>query len=188
MKQRSSTFLLSSVFRDTLHLEQLKAAKAMYYDSFITNSFSVPKMEALAFMFSAKRDKITFGPYQNLTFFEIGNRIYSDLLLLEAASQLFENYNIKSIQLKMSNHSGNDLIVVDENNLEIIGEGFNTANSYFKVKLRNELKKFSNNRIGIIAFNKSALVQNEVFFENKKNQYPNIIFIVCEDDTINSIM
>jgi hypothetical protein len=50
--------------------------------------------------------------------------------------------------------------------------------------MRSELKKFGNNKKGIIAFNKTALVGNETFFENKKNQFKNITFIICEGDTI----
>lgn len=187
MKQ-SNTFLLSDDFKDSLNLEQLNSATALYYNSFKQFPYIIPNMETLAFMLSAKRNKIAFGPYQNLTFYEISNRIYSDLVLLESAKILFTEHHVKSVQLKMSNHSGNDIVVIDKNNTKIIGEAFNTAGSYFQTKMRSELKKFGNSKKGIIAFNKSALSEHQNWFEGKKNEFPNITFIVCEDNNINTLM
>ncbi|MFC2109333.1 hypothetical protein ACFLSU_02065 [Bacteroidota bacterium] len=184
MKEESKTFIFSDVFKETLSLKQLNSATALYYNSFNSNPYAIPNMDTLEFMLSAKREKITFGPYKNLTFFEMSNRIYSDIVLLEAAQILFKTNKIKSVKLKMSNHSGNDIAVIDKSNNIIVGEAFNTANSYFQTKMRGELKKFNNNKKGIIAFNKTALVGNETFFENKKNQFKNITFIICEGDTI----
>jgi hypothetical protein len=46
--------------------------------------------------------------------------------------------------------------------------------------MRSELKKFKDNAVGIIAYNKSALSdKNSVFLERKKTEYPNIVFIEC---------
>lgn len=188
MKQSRNTFLLSSVFNAPLNLEQLQHATGLYYNSFKTNGFKLPDIDALSFMLFAKREKITIGPYQNLTFFEIGNRIYSDLVLLEAAKLLFKEHGIKSIQLKMSNHAGNDIVAIDNENTTVLGEAFNTAPSYFQTKMRGELKKFRENKKGIIGFNKTALLGHENWFEGKRNQFPNITFIVCEENNINSIL
>lgn len=184
MKEESKTFIFSDLFKEALSLKQLNSAIALYYNSFNSNPYTIPTINTLEFMLSAKRAKIAFGPYKDLTFFEISNRIYSDLVLLEAAQILFEMNNIKNVQLKMSNHSGNDIVVIDKNNNEMVGEAFNTASSYFQGKMRSELKKFGNNKKGIIAFNKTALVGNETFFENKKNEFKNITFIICEGDKI----
>lgn len=81
----------------------------------------------------------------------------------------------------MSNHAGNDLIVIDKDNKEIKGEAFNTAPSFFQIKMRKELGKLKNEPNGIIAFNESAVsVKNSVFLERKKIEYPNIVFIECK--------
>ncbi|WP_185966004.1 hypothetical protein [Flavobacterium sp. ZT3R18] len=48
----------------------------------------------------------------------------------------------------MSNHAGNDLSVIDKDNKALVGEAFNTAHSFFQVKMRSELKKFSDGKSG----------------------------------------
>lgn len=188
MKQRSNTFLLSSAFKEPLNVEQFQNVTTLYYQSFKTNRFALPVKDTLALMLFAKREKITFGPYRNLTFFEISNRVYSDLVLLEAAKVLFTEYDIKSVQLKMSNHAGNDIVAIDKNNKQIIGEAFNTASSYFQTKMRRELKKFGDNKKGIVAFNQTALSGHENWFKGKKSEFPNITFIVCEEENINTLL
>ena len=175
-----STFTLNEYFKKMLSYKELLEANAIYTAAIENNNYELPNLSPLDFMLWAKRYKISFEPYQNLSFFEISNRIYSDLVLLKAAKILFENHQIKSIQLKMSNHSGNDLVAIDKDNIEIKGEAFNTASSFFQIKMRSELKKFAAN-VGIIAFNISALDEkNKVFLERKKLEYPQVLFVGCE--------
>lgn len=177
---RSETFLLAQSFKEALSFKELVEVTNEYNNSIATSNLFFPNQETLQIMHWAKREKISFGPYQNLTFFEISNRIYSDFVLLEAAQILFKEHYIKNIQLKMSNHSGSDLVVIDKDNNEIQGEAFNTAPSFFQIKMRSELKKFEVNS-GIIAFNESALNdKNRVFLERKKLEYPNIVFVECK--------
>lgn len=176
-----STFTLNQYFNKMLSYSALQEGNTIYTKAIKNTDFKLPDKAPLEFMLWAKRDKISFGPYQNLTFFEISNRIYSDLVLLKAAQILFIEHNIKSIQLKMSNHSGSDLIVIDKDNNEIRGEAFNTAHSFFQIKMRSELKKFDHNTVGIIAFNECALNdKNRVFLERKKLEYPEVLFVGCE--------
>lgn len=176
-----STFTLHQYFNKMLSYSELQEATAVYTSAIENTDFKLPNLATIEFMLWAKREKINFGPYQNLTFFEISNRIYSDLVLLKAAQILFEEHHIKSIQLKMSNHAGNDLIVIDEDNKEIKGEAFNTAPSFFQIKMRKELDKFDNNTVGIIAFNEMALSdKNRVYLERKKLEYPQVLFVGCE--------
>lgn len=164
-----------------LSYSELQEANAVYTKAIENTDFKLPNKATLEFMLWAKRDKISFGPYQNLTFFEISNRIYSDLVLLKAAQVLFEEHHIKSIQLKMSNHSGSDLIVIDKDNKEIKGEAFNTAPSFFQIKMRKELEKFKNKTDGIIAFNECALSdKNRVFLEGMKGKHKQILFVGCK--------
>jgi hypothetical protein len=176
-----STFTLNNYFNETLLQKELVEATSVYNAAIKNTDFTIPKLDTLEFMLWAKREKINFGPYQNLTFFEISNRIYSDLVLLEAAKLLFTEYHIKSVQLKMSNHSGFDLTVVDKDNNQVDGEAFNTATSFFQIKMRSELKKFKDNKIGIIAFNTCAINdKNKVFIERKKIEYPRVLFVECK--------
>ena len=180
-KSKSKTFLLSELFEKKIEsLEQLEELKSAYHQYFESVILEIPTMDTLSHMLWAKRMKLNFGPYENLTFFEMSNRIYSDLVLLEAAKILFVEHQIKSVILKMSNHSGRDLTVIDKNSAEVIGEAFNTAPSYFQVKMRSELKKFDYGKFGIIAFNSCALdKKNSTFLETKKKQYPRVLFIQC---------
>lgn len=181
-KRKSTTFLLSELFEGEItSLEQLEEVTKVYQEKLDSTKYIIPTDNTLAFMLAAKRDKITFGPYQNLSFFEMSNRIYSDLVLLEAAKILFKEHEVKNVQLKMSNHSGNDLTVIDKDNNVIVGEAFNTACSYFQVKMRSELQKFKENKVGIIAFNTCALDdKNRFYFEKKKVEFPNLWFIECK--------
>lgn len=181
-KRKSTTFLLSELFEGEItSLEQLEEVTKVYQEKLDSTKYIIPTDNTLAFMLAAKRDKITFGPYQNLSFFEMSNRIYSDLVLLEAAKILFKEHEVKNVQLKMSNHCGNDLTVIDKDNNEIVGEAFNTACSYFQGKMRSELPKFEKNEVGIIAFNTCALDdKNKIFLESRKIKYPKIIFIECK--------
>jgi hypothetical protein len=176
-----STFTLNSYFNETLLQKELVEATSVYNATIKNSNFTIPKLDTLEFMLWSKREKISFGPYQHLTFFEISNRIYSDLILLEAAQVLFQEHYIKSVRLKMSNHSGFDLTVIDKDNNQIDGEAFNTAISFFQIKMRSELKKFKDNKIGIIAFNTCAINdKNKVFVERKKLEYPKVLFVECK--------
>ena len=174
--------MLSDLFEDEItSLEKLEELTAEYYSSLESTTYQIPTESALQFMLSAKREKITFGPYQNLSFFEISNRIYSDLVLLEATKILFEKHDVISVKLNMSNHSGDDLTIIDKNNDKILGEAFNTACSFFQIKMRSELKKLGKDNLGVIAFNTCALDdKNRFYFEKKKIEFPKILFIECK--------
>jgi len=180
-KTKKKTFLLTDDFSGDLSLTQLKAVSAKYKERLKETNLLFHGKETLNIMLWAKREVISFGPYQNLTFFEISNRIYSDLVLLEAAAIIFKRGNIKSIKLNMGNKAGNDMTIIDDLGNIQIGEAFNTAISFFQIKLRNDLKKFANGKSGYIAFNKTALDEkNKEFYEKKKEANPNIDFIVCD--------
>ncbi|UTN04049.1 hypothetical protein L0669_22325 [Flavobacterium bizetiae] len=165
---KESTYLLHQHFNRALSFKELNDVTIIYNKTISNSNLIIPKLNTIDFMLWAKREKINFGPYQHLTFFEISNRIYSDLVLLKAAEILFKDYHIKSIQLKMSNHSGSDLTIIDKHDNQINGESFNSACSFFQLKMRKELKKFKN-KSGIITFNSSALNDiNKVFLKRKK--------------------
>lgn len=180
-KIKKETFLLSEDFRGDLLFPKLKDVTEKYKKTLKESNLLFHRKETLDIMLWAKREVISFGPYQKLTFFEISNRIYSDLVLLEAAAKIFEKKNIKSIQLNMGNKGGNDMTVIDESGEVIVGEAFNSAASFFPIKLRSELQKFADGKRGYIAFNETALDEKNVkIFHKKKKEYPNIEFITCD--------
>ncbi len=180
IKTKPESFLLADDFNENLTRETLVEVTAKYKARLQEANLLFPYKETLDIMLWAKRRIISFGPYQNLTFFEISNRIYSDLVLLEAAAMILNKKNIKAIQLNMSNRGGNDMTIFDDLGDEIIGEAFNTACSFFQIKLSSELKKFRDDKAGFIAFNKTALDERNIkHFEKKRNVYKNIEFIIC---------
>ncbi|MFN6945357.1 MAG: hypothetical protein ACK4ND_10450 [Cytophagaceae bacterium] len=181
METTKGTFLLKEYNNIDLSSKKFSELDKAYKDYLKKDIFALPQKTVLETMLWAKREPISFGPYQNLTFFEISNRIYSDLVLLEAARHLFEEEKVKYISLCMSNHGGNDMTVTDKDGVEIIGEAFNTACSFFQIKMRAELAKFKDGKKGYIAFNTCALDEsNKTFLEKKKEEYQNITFIPCE--------
>ena len=180
-KTKEETFLLSHYFNEKLSLERLKELESEYKNMLLENSLEIHSGSIMEVMLWAKRKKLLFGPYRNLTFFEISNRIYSDLILIDAANHLFEHNKINSIVLCMSNKGGNDMVIIDKEGKEIIGEAFNTAISFFKIKMGCELKKFKDGLRGVIAFNETALdASNTKYFEKKKKEFPNVEFLVCK--------
>ncbi|TRX33724.1 hypothetical protein FNW52_14955 [Flavobacterium sp. ZT3R18] len=68
-KTKKETFLLSQSFKETLSLEKLNALTTAYNDAIANSNLFFPNQETLQVMLWAKREKITFGPYQDLTFF-----------------------------------------------------------------------------------------------------------------------
>lgn len=179
-KSKREKFLLSHYTDKELSHNDFIVLKEQYESLLNRGNLSIPTTDTLTLMHWAKREEISFGPYIGLSFFEISNRIYSDLVLLEAANILFTKHHIKSIRLNLSNIGGNDMTITDSNGTQVIGEAFNTAPSFFQIKLRSDLRKFDTDKIGYIAFNKSALNQtNEVFLNTKRKQNSNIEFLIC---------
>ena len=178
--KKEETFLMWDDFKEDLSLTQLKAVSAKYRDWLKETNLLFHGKETLDIMLWAKRTIISFGPYQNLTFFETSNRIYSDLVLLEAAAAILKKANVKTIQLNMGNRGGSDMTITDIFGHIHKGEGFNTACSFFQIKLRSDLKRFAENESGYIAFNKTALDEkNMAYFNKKKEAFPHIEFIIC---------
>jgi len=112
-----------------------------------------------------KRDKFQIGPYSGLSIFEISNRLFSDLIILDGAMQLFDDpfimnaKKVETVKLILSNKAGFDLVIKTDKGI-VHGEGFNVAPSFFKQKLRATIKKFKkadNVENAIIIFNEDAI-------------------------------
>ena len=125
--KKEETFLMWEDFKEDLSLTQLLAVAKKYKNWLKQTNLLFHGKETLDIMLWAKRTIISFGPYQNLTFFETSNRIYSDLVLLEAAETILRKENVMSIRLNMGNKGGSDMTITDKNGNSSKGEGFNTA-------------------------------------------------------------
>jgi len=180
-KTKKQTFLLAHYFDRTLSQADIVFLDKDYKELLRTNQLTIPQVDTLKLMLWSKREEVCCGPYINLSFFEISNRIYSDLVLIEAAQKLFTDHSIRTIRLNMSNKGGNDIIVIDKTGNEVLGEAFNTATSFFQIKFRTEIKKFEERTAGFVAFNRSALDDsNKYFLDRQLKKYPNVTPIICE--------
>lgn len=133
-----------------------------------------------------KREKYNIGPYSGLSIFEISNRLFSDLVVLDGAKVIFTepklvNANqVKGITLLLSNIKGFDL-EIRTNNGTVYGEAYNVAPSFFKEKTRYTIKKLRDaNKLenAILIFNSDAFDnegKNEQYIENQ-----NIKYIKCD--------
>ncbi len=166
VNKASLNFTLYEEFKDPLAKKEFLAAKALYLKSLRECNFPNLTGTAIEIIQKAKRDKCNIGPYKNLSYFEILNRVGSDLVLLEGVTMLFSNHikNIKPkrIALKMGNQAGEDITIELENNGGLIyGEAFNASESLKGHKMRHSekiiLKKIaedkSSNRVGVIFYN-----------------------------------
>lgn len=148
--------------------------------------------DSFEFIHQVKRVKWQIGPYKNLTVFEIANRIYSDLVVLEGAQKVFENpkafqlEDVLDINLLLSNISGYDLTIRTSAG-KVHGEAFNVAPSFFKGKIRTCIKKLEKddevNR-ALLFFNSDAISdqkQLETYMMGQKEKNENLIgYVSCD--------
>lgn len=180
-KNIKQTFLLAHYFDRALSQSDIELLDTDYKNMLKTNQLTIPQVDTLSLMLWSKRQEVCCGPYVNLSFFEISNRIYSDMVLIEAAKKLFTEHGIKNIRLNMSNKGGEDITVIDKTDNEVFGEAFNTATSFFQIKFRTEIKKFKQRTAGFIAFNRTALNEkNSTFLHKQLQSYPHVTTIICE--------
>lgn len=176
------TFTLAPEFEKNLDHQELLAVIAKYKQSL--KDFPPPTLDSkgtYSLIASLKRSPHRFGPYKGLTLFEIANRLFSDLVLMEGAKHIFEKpslvtqHDILSMKLNPSNISGYDLEIYTEEET-IYGEAYNTAPSFFKIKTASTLRKLNHEKHSqvkkaVLLFNEDALDENgnRQYIENKKN-------------------
>ena len=122
----------------------------------------------LEFLTELKRQKINCGPYPNVTLFEAGNRIMTDLVILFGIKELL-NGKIPELKFKEyivefgnENNNTNDIYASNKNDI-LIGEAFNVASSFFQTKKSKSLKKMrgqhGHNNI-LLLYNSDAIRNN----------------------------
>lgn len=178
-----------------LTLSEIKILYADYLKTLKTWSFpkicySTPHQTLLA----VKREKCEIGPYENISFFESANRIATDLTLLKGVIDILQNNcNLARATVKLClgnihlKEHGDFTIIAGNQHFE--GEAFDTAPSFFKVKMSATLSKWKKTgikKLGYVVFNESVLDDDSCrkYVDGKQNEYQHITFhsVKSEDD------
>lgn len=93
---------------------------------------------------------VKIGAYGNITVFEAGNRIASDLIIINGLLQLVDkNEEFKkalfTLRLGTTHLAGKGDFTIHFNGLELEGEAFNVAPSFLKPKMRITINKWKDN-------------------------------------------
>ena len=195
-KLNTTIFELLEYFDAPLTKKEFYKAKQLYCEAITNNSFSFsPTSNIIDLLKLVKRNEVEIGPYKGLTVFESLNRIGSDLVLLSGTEKLFNNeiegIYPKTIELKLGNKAGFDIIVKTIDGTIIYGEGYNVAKSFCKFKTRHTIDKFDKSdevkscKKAIILINED--VKSEIKnYKNKKTEKLKIendleiVYVFCE--------
>ncbi len=108
---------------------------------------SIKGLTGLPLLKALKRDALAEGPYPGVTLFEAANRVMTDLVILHGVAGLlkkrvfpFSSYTVEFGHENFNNHD----IQASNENLTLVGEAFNVAESFFTVKKGKALKKLRN--------------------------------------------
>ena len=144
MSRAKENFTLYQEFKQPLDKTQFEAAKKKYLASLVTKPFKKLEGSTLEIINLGKRKARCFGPYRNLSYFEILNRVASDLVMLEGTTKLFNGevaaIKPKTILLKLGNQGGADIEIQLKDGSRVYGEAFNASQSLAKIKMRHALK------------------------------------------------
>lgn len=192
----TSIFELSKQFDSPLTKTEFNIAKQLYCEAITNNTFSFsPTSNIIDLLKLVKRNEVEIGPYKGLTVFESLNRIGSDLVLLSGAEKLFNNdiegIFPKTIELKLGNKAGFDVIVKTIEGTIIYGEGYNVAKSFCKFKTRQTIDKLykseevKSSKKAIILINDDVKSEIEKYRNKKAVELKNmhgveIVYVFCK--------
>jgi hypothetical protein len=193
---KKAVFELSEYFDYPLTKTEFKIAKQLYIEKITNSSFSFsPTSNIIELLKLVKRNEVEIGPYKGLTVFESLNRIGSDLVLLTGAERLFNNeiegIYPETIELKLGNKAGFDIVVKTMDGKTIYGEGYNVAKSFCKFKTRQTIDKFEksdnvkSSKKAIILINKDVETEIREYKNKKTENLKNkngleIVYVFCE--------
>ncbi|WP_313375261.1 hypothetical protein [Chishuiella sp.] len=157
-----------------IDIDQLLLFKNKYINFVKVNPIQFPKSRCLIDQIKFIKRKnidcpLTIGVYSNITILEAVNRIASDLVIINGLIQFVED-NSELVNAKFTlrlgtthqPNQGDFTIFIDGKESE--GEAFNVAPTFLKVKLRNTLNKWKNdkgkNKLHYIFVNEEAFVGN----------------------------
>ncbi len=138
--------------------------------------FPVPPENKVEFIRSLKRDPLGSGPYEDVSFFESGNRILSDLVLLYGTRNLLFEKNVAGVKLPFKEYSirmgiedGYDIEARARNRV-LIGEAFNASRSYFQTKKGEVVDKLRREKASfrIVVFNVGAIKNEDHYIRLSK--------------------
>ena len=136
-----------------------------------TTPISIEADNVLSFLTKLKREKVTTGPYPNVTLFEAANRIMTDLTILFGIKSLLDNkikeINFETYTVEFGNENFNSHdITAERNGQKLIGEAFNVAESFFQTKKTSALKKLRSGRLSdeiiLIVYNLDAIKESYI--------------------------
>jgi hypothetical protein len=195
-KINTTIFELSNQFDSPLTKTEFKIAKELYLEKITNSSFSIaPTSNIIDLLKLVKRNEVEIGPYKGLTVFESLNRIGSDLVLLSGAESLFNNeiegIYPETIELKLGNKAGFDIIIKTIEGVIIYGEGYNVAKSFCKFKTRQTIDKFyksnevTSSKKAIILINKDVETEIKKYRNKKEKELRSlygleIVYVFCE--------
>jgi len=153
-----------------------------YYKKVQGIRIPVPLDDKVVFIKALKRDPLESGPYPKVSFFESGNRILSDLVLLYGVKYLLTRGAVAGVRLPYQEY---DVLLGIEDGYDVrtsigkntlIGEGFNVSKSYFQTKKRDVIKKLQGEDVThrIIIFNADA-VKDPGYYSLKST--PSMLFL-----------
>lgn len=117
---------------------------------------------------------IKIGPYENITPFEAANRIASDLVIINGLLQLAnENSDFKdalfTLRLGTTHIENKGDFTIIQKGIEIEGEAFNVAESFYKAKLSRTKTKWKNKKLDIILVNGEVVKDTDIDRYNEEN-------------------
>ncbi|MBT9148113.1 MAG: hypothetical protein DDT32_01883 [Syntrophomonadaceae bacterium] len=121
-----------------------------------------------------KRHPLGAGPYPDVSFFETGNRIFSDLVILFGVRRLLcelgSQFPFTEYHAALGTEQGPD-VEAREGSVSLAGEAFNVARTLFQWKKQDALEKVLryDAEYKLLLFN-SDVVVNPVDWDMKKEQ------------------
>ncbi len=148
---KTENFVLSTMFQGFLTKSAFEKAYNAYFEQMKENPLKPFSWESTTdFIEKVKRDREakSVGPYRNISLFEIANRIYSDLVVLEGAKRIFEGkeFDARKLEISLSTKGGFDIVVQCANGKYHLCEAFNVAQSFLGGKLYLTKRGFSEKR------------------------------------------
>lgn len=152
-----------------LNASNIKTAIATYRELLKNVPVSVGADNILSLLKKIKREQVMGGPYPNVTLFEAANRIMTDLTILYGVRDLLngkmEGIRFDEYIVELGNESKNSHDIQAENDeIKLIGEAFNVAESFFQGKKNLMLKKLRESRkaneIILLVYNDDAVKES----------------------------
>ncbi|MBL1215711.1 MAG: hypothetical protein HND52_20250, partial [Ignavibacteriae bacterium] len=162
-----------------LNKENINKAIEDYLELLRDIPLNISANNILQLLTDLKRKELNAGPYPDVTLFEAANRIMTDLVILFGVKKLLNgciseiNFDEYEVEFGHENFNDNDIKAFD-GRIELIGEAFNVAKTFFQPKKNKTLKKMrqqqKNNEKLLLIYNADAVNKNYVA-KPRENEY-----------------